>query len=185
MTLPSRSALTAYFGVGAVVRMLSFAAAMSAGVGLSSSCSTQPSSNTHRGRAARRPAHSLRMRGFLTKAGGICNARPPGRATTSGVPIDLRGPDVALPMPADVLARQVEQDLLPGGAAIDRAFDPFEHDLARVGRMKQEGPTEDDGVAVPQQARLEQIARCHAERLAALAHREAPAADQILDVQRL
>src|SRR3954462_3294066 len=57
--------------------MFSLAAAMSAAVGLSSSCSTQASIRTHNGIADLRARGARRMPGFLTKGRPICNARGP------------------------------------------------------------------------------------------------------------
>src|SRR4051812_30888388 len=60
------------------------------------------------------------------------------RASSAIALVDLGGAQVPLAVPADVVARQVEQDLVARDAALDGALDPVQDDLARVGRVKQE-----------------------------------------------
>src|SRR5262249_12442623 len=76
--------------------------------------------------------------------------------------VDLGGADVAEAVPADVAARQVEQDLLVGRAALQGGLDPVQGDLARVGGVEDEGLAEDDPGAVGDDARLEQVAAAEA-----------------------
>src|SRR5262245_26504182 len=51
-----------------------------------------------------------------------------GAGEVSGIPVDLGGVDVSLPVPPDVLPRQVKQDLVPRDAAGDGLLNPIEND---------------------------------------------------------
>src|SRR5262245_9476882 len=99
--------------------------------------------------------------------------------------VDLRRPEVALAVPPDVVAREVEEDLVAPRAALHGALDPVEDDLARVGRVEEEGAPEHGQVAVPHDARLEEIPGGEAQRLAPLVDGEARAPDDVLHVEHV
>src|SRR5258706_11577953 len=88
------------------------------------------------------------------------------RAGSAIAPVDLCGAQVPEPVPADVVARQLEENLGAREALLDGALDRVEHGLARVRRVEQERAPEDRRRAVPDDARLEDVSHGEPDRLA-------------------